>query len=339
MIFHRRQIRLDLRRSLTAGGERAYAVVILGLLCFAGCHRRPSNRVITAIPRQASEYTWVAQHVGVNEAAARHHVSIYWNGPTEERDVEQQVFLADRAIKNGDLGLILSPNNPFALNTTVQRALAAGMSVVIVGDPLSLKPERHLSFVLNDEERAGALAARRLKSSLHGHGDVLVVGIDPLSPGSSDRSNAFEAALGREAPGIHVAERLKGSLNFGEAELATEKALLANPHLSAILALNLPATRGAIAAVKTTHSSDHIIIIGCDYNFDLLFLLRQKVLDALIIQDMHRMGSLAVDEIMAETKGAEVPLYTVVDPVLITRENIDDEAIQRMTYMDWRVRP
>jgi ribose transport system substrate-binding protein len=107
----------------------------------------------------------------------------------------------------------------------------------------------------------------------------------------------------------------------------------------AILAMNTTATQGAIAALKTTHSSGHIIIIGCDYNFDLLILLRRKVLDALVIQNMHQMGSMAVDEVMAEAQGVPVSPYTIVEPVLITRENIDDEAIQRMIYMDWRVRP
>jgi ribose transport system substrate-binding protein len=179
--------------------RRAYTVGILGLFCYVGCHRFSSNRVISVIPRPASEYMWVTEHVGVNEAAARHKASIYWNGPTEEGDVEQQVVLAERAISDGNLGLILSPSNPFALNTVVQRSLVAGMSVVILSNQLSLKPEKRLSFVLNDEEEAGRLAAHRIESALHGRGKVLIIGIDSLSSGNPDRSSAFEAALSREA--------------------------------------------------------------------------------------------------------------------------------------------
>ena len=282
---------------------------------------------------------WVAEHGGVNEAAARQHIGIYWNGPTEERDVEQQVFLVDRAIQNRDLGLILSPSNPFALNTAVQKSLATGMSVVIVGNPLSLRPERRLSFVLNDEQEAGRLAAQRIEASLHGRGEILVIGIDPLSPGSPERARAFEEALRRDRADMHVDDRLQGFSSFGQAELATERAILANPRLSAILALNATATRGAIAAVRTTHASDRMVIVGCDYNFDLLFLLRRKMLDALVAQNMREMGSIAVDSIVAEDRGTPVAPYTLVKPVLITRENIDDESIQQMLNMDWRTRP
>lgn len=282
---------------------------------------------------------WVTEHVGVNEAAARHKVSVYWNGPTEAGDVEQQVVLADRAINDGSLGLVLSPSNPFALNTVVQRALAGGMSVVIVGNPLSLKPEGRLSFVLNDEEQTGALAAQRVQTALKGEGEVLILGIDPISSGSPDRSSAFETALYREAPGIKIVDKLKGLFSFGQAELVAEKTIRAHPHLSAILSLNTTATRGAVAAVQTTHSSDRIIIVGCDYNLDVLFLLRQGAVDSLVAQNMRAMGNMAVDSIMQENKGIPVSPYTYVQPVLITRENIDDEAIQHLLYMDWRVRP
>jgi len=282
---------------------------------------------------------WVAEHRGANEAAARQHASVYWNGPTEERDVEQQVFLVDRAIRNRDLGLVLSPSNPFALNTAVQKSLATGMSVVIVGNPLSLRPEKRLSFVLNDEQEAGGLAAQRIEASLHRRGEILIVGIDPLSPGTPERAIAFEEAIRRDAPAMHVDDRLQGFSSFGQAELATERAILANPHLSAILALNTTATSGAIAAVRTTHTSDRIVIVGCDYNFDLLFLLRRKMLDALVAQNMRKMGNIAVDSVIAEQQGVPVAPYSLVKPVLITRENIDDEPIQQMLNMDWRTRP
>ena len=92
--------------------------------------------------------------------ACKEKVGIYWNGPTEEGDVEQQIVLAERAIRSGNMGLILSPSNPFALNTVIQRSLDSGMSVVIVGTPVSLKPEKRLSFVLNDVERNGQTGSK-----------------------------------------------------------------------------------------------------------------------------------------------------------------------------------
>lgn len=317
---------------------RVCLMAFLAIIIASGCQSRRSRMVISVIPGQASESMWVTEHAGVNEAAAREKVGVYWNGPTEEGDVEQQIVLAERAIQSGNIGLILSPSNPFALNTVIQRSLDSGMSVVIVGAPISLKPEKKLSFVLNDVEETGKIAARRMRDVLKGKGEVLILGYDPLSSGNNDRSSAFEITLSREAPQIIIVEKLKGPFSFGQAELAAEKAIRAHPHLSAIFSLTTTATRGAIAAVRTTGTSHQIQLLGCDHNLDLLYLLRQGVVDSLIAQNMREMGSTAVASVLAQRRGDQVPPYTYVKPVLLTRENIDDEAIQTMLMMDWRIK-
>jgi ribose transport system substrate-binding protein len=304
----------------------------------SGCRSAP-RQMISVVPRQASESMWVTEHVGVSEAAAREKVGIYWNGPTEEGDVEQQIVLAERAIRRDNMGLILSPSNPFALNTVIQRSLDRGMSVVIVGTPVSLKPERRLSFVLNDVQETGILAADRMRDVLKGKGEILILGYDPLFSVGTDRSSAFETALARDAPDIRIVEKLKGPFSFGQAELATEKAIGAHPHLSAIFSLNTTSTRGAVAAVRTTRTSDHILIIGCDHTLDLLYFLRQGAVDSLVAQNMRAMGAIAVSSIVAQSRGEQVAPYTYVKPILVTRQNIDEERIQQMLKMDWRMQP
>lgn len=306
------------------------------LLLGDGCRSAPTHRVISVVPRQSSESTWVTEHAGINEAAIREGFGIYWNGPTEDGDVEQQIVLAERAIHSGNMGLIISPSNPFALNTVIQRSLDKGMSVVIVGSPVSLKPEQRLSFVLNDVQETGKLAATRMRDILKGRGEILILGYDPLSSGNNDRSSAFEAVLGHDALGIHVVEKPKGPFSFGQAELAAEKAIRAHPHLTAIFSLNTTATRGAVAAVRTTHSADRILIIGCDHNLDLLYLLRQGAVDSLVAQNMRAMGAIAVGSIVTESRGGRVEPYRFVKPTLLTRQNIDDDSIQQMLRMDWR---
>jgi ribose transport system substrate-binding protein len=312
---------------------------VFGLVLFgSGCRSAP-RRMISVVPRQASESMWVTEHVGVSEAAAREKVAIYWNGPTEEGDVEQQIVLAERAIQHNNMGLILSPSNPFALNTVVKRSLDRGMSVVIVGTPLSLKPEARLSFVLNDVQETGLLAADRMRDVLKGKGEILILGYDPLFSAGTDRSSAFETALARDAPKIRIVEKLKGPFSFGQAEMAAEKVIGAHPNLSAIFSLNTTSTRGAVAAVRTTHTSDHILIIGCDHTLDLLYFLRQGAVDSLVTQNMRAMGAIAVSSIMAQSRGERVAPYTYVKPTLVTRQNIDEERIQQMLKMDWRVQP
>jgi ribose transport system substrate-binding protein len=309
----------------------------MALLC-CGCSGGSTHRVISAIPRNTAEAYGVAEHAGLSEAAARNHVSIYWNGPRGGDDSEQQIVLVKRAIERNSMGIVLTPTAPFALDTVIQRALSHGIPVVILGPSISLPPNLNLSFALSDAERAGELAAERIRQIVGDRGEIAIAGIDPMSPGSKDLADNFEASLSRLAPGIHVTSKLVGSFTFGQAELETEKMIEDYPRITAIYAVSVVATRGAVAAVRSSRNEGKIRIVGNDQTLDLLFLLRRGAIDSLVIEDMRGLGMQAVQNIVAARQGRPVQTITYYEPVLLDRENIDNETIQQMLKMDWRPR-
>ena len=121
------------------------------------CRSRP--REIAVIPRTTATTIWEAEHAGAEFAARRFGVRIRWNAPTREDDVQAQIGLVDRAIKQRCRGLILAPDQPRALTVPIQRAIAAGVPTVVVGSALSLPPQRNLSYIVNDDEMIGRMAA------------------------------------------------------------------------------------------------------------------------------------------------------------------------------------
>lgn len=309
------------------------------LLGVGGCYKHDKSSVIAVIPRDTAEEIWVSEHGGAADAAARHGLTVYWNGPSRKDEVEQQIALTDRAIKDRVYGIILSPNHTFALTTTVQRAISQGVPMVILGSRIPVPPGPRLAYVLNDVDAGGWMAAQRMDHVLHGKGKVLLVGVDPASPGSVERADAFERALGKIAPRVTVTEKLVGAFSFGQAEEAVENALLAHDDVSAVFAIGTSATRGAYAAVRTTRRAGKVAIIGCDQTIDLMFLLRHGGIDSLVAQDTRPMGDRAVELLVAETKGQAVPPYTYYRPMMVTKDNIDTEPVQRLLDMDWHPDP
>ena len=317
-------------------GPPLTSICLLGfLLVCSGC--RSSRTVVAVIPRDTAEEIWVSEHGGAADAAAQRHLEIYWNGPSRDDDVEQQISLSERAIRAHDVGLVLSPNNAFALDTLIHRALSRKIPVVIVGAEIPISPQHGLSFVLNDVGQTGSLITRRLNVLLRGRGRIVLIGAGPLSPGREARAESVEEALHRLAPGISIERKLDGAFSFGQAELASEQAIHADPDLSAIVALGINETRGAAAAVRSSGKSGRIRVIGCDQTLDLLFLLRQGLIDSLVVQDTRTMGYLAIGQIAAQQHGDSVPLKTLVQPSLVTRENVDDDGIQRILDSRWRL--
>jgi ribose transport system substrate-binding protein len=311
----------------------------LGRLCWgglclllAGCST--ASRTIYVVPRDTAEAFWVSEHTGAAAAAAHAHVKLYWNGPNGEDDVERQITLAERAIHDDAMGLVLSPSSPFALNTVVQRALASKMPVVILGAPVPLASAPQLYFVEPDVAAVGRLAVQRVAQA---GGEVGVIGIDPLTPGSVDRLEAFTNALRDDPMKTKLVARLNAPLIFGQLELETERMIRAHPGLTAIFALNVTSTRATVAAVRVMHAQGRIRIVGCDQTLDLLFMLRSGDIDALVIQNMPVMGRDAVEDVVSARHKRSVPSVITVAPALLTRGNIDTDAMQDMLLMDWRV--
>ena len=81
------------------------------------------------------------------------------------------------------------------------------------------------------------------------------------------------------------------------------------------------------------HAENRVRVIACDQTLEVLMLLRQGTIDAILIQDMRGMGSTAVDNIIAEHHHRRVTSPVYFKPWLVTRENIDEERIQQLLLM------
>ncbi len=149
-------------------------VVLLTVLYAVGCGMHSQVR-IAFIPQTEGTMTWEAAHVGAEIAAERTGAYVYWNAPTREDDVEAQIALIDRVVNDGYQGLVLAPDQALALISPVRRALAHRISTVIIASPLPIPAGGDLSYILNDDQEGGQMAAKRVGELLRGHGTVAIL--------------------------------------------------------------------------------------------------------------------------------------------------------------------
>jgi len=172
--------------------------IAVAFICFAllseGCGRSNHSNVICAIPRDPSGSLYVTQHAGMAHAAARVGMKVYWNGPRGGDDTQQQIELMERAIQRRDAGIVITPTAAFALDTVIQRALTYKIPVVILGPPIPFPSDPNLSFVINDVEQSARMAANRICLSSRKHGEIAIIGIDPVTPGGTTLVSSFEKA-------------------------------------------------------------------------------------------------------------------------------------------------
>ena len=306
---------------------------LAGLVCAfafwtAACNSHPRAR-IAFIPQTEGNSQWDPALAGAENAAVPAGISIYWNAPAREDDVEAQIALVDRVVGGNYQGLILAPDQALSLIAPVRRALAHNIPTVIIGSPLPIPAGGNLIDVLNDDIEGGQIAARRVDSLLHGHGTVALLGINPDITGIMIRSRAFEEFLTQNYPGIRIVEKRMGTFNFAHEQQVADDTLRANPNLDVIVALMWPTLDGTLSALDTMPEGHPIKIIGFD-PFGLPAFQLKASLDSVIREDTRSMARQAIDLLHAKLQGQSVPALVRLQPKLITRDNIDTPEVRLM---------
>jgi ribose transport system substrate-binding protein len=288
---------------------------------------------IAVIPRTCGTLLWEAEHTGVERVARTENVNIYWNAPLRENDVQGQIEILSRSIARGVRGVIISPVEALPLRTSVHRALEQGTPVVVVGSDLGLAPGRNLAYVLNDEHSGGQMAARRIGKLLQGQGTVAILGISNQLTSTAERARSLENTLAEEFPQIHVVYRSLALPTVSQEQQVAEKLLANNPHVDAIFALSEASTRGAYYALTEFDKTSSIHLVGFDQN--LLAPIRTGGIDSVIVQNTYQMGRAAMTLMGEEIHGGASQHYVVLQPELVTRDNLDSDEVREALDLRW----
>jgi ribose transport system substrate-binding protein len=321
-----------LRRMNRRGFARRRAVLlVLCLLSLESCSR-PRMRV-AVIPQTTGVTIWEAEHAGAEFAAKKSDIQIYWNAPTSEDDIQQQGSLVEKIIDERYTALILAPDQTIALMAPVQRALSHGIRTVVVGSPLTLPPSRDLSYIVNNDQASGRLAAMRIGHILHGKGRVAVLGVTAESLSSVAILHSFETTLEQHFPDIVIAERRFASHNGPEARQVADEVLSTDQSLDAIFTLSAASSNGTFMALQSRGLTARIRLIGFEQNAELANLVRLGTIDSLIAENTYEMGYRAIELLNSPPQAS--PQAIELEPSLLTIENIDSPSVRTLVNIDW----
>lgn len=230
-------------------------------------------------------------------------------------------------------GVIVSPIETLPLRTPIRRVLADNVPVVVIGTELGIPTGPKLSYVLNDERAGGQMAARRIGLILQGKGNIAIVGIRPELQSNTLRERSFETTLSREFPSIRVVARRLGLASVPQEQHNAEDLLAGSQSLDAIVALSLASTRGTYYALAVFGKVHTIKLVGFDQ--DLIPPIRDGGIDSVVVQNTFEMGRLAMELMNREIRGTAGNSEVNVEPVLMTRENVDSAEIRQILNLSW----
>ncbi|HXH03686.1 MAG TPA: sugar ABC transporter substrate-binding protein [Candidatus Competibacteraceae bacterium] len=271
--------------------------------------------------REEASFYWARAKQGAETAGRDFNVDVaVFAPPKAQEDIAAQIKAMDALIHQGEVnGIIIAPVDTYRLAPVTEKAIAAGIPVIVHDTPLDAKGL--LTFVVFDNVKAGRMLGQWVVGQLGGRGDVLIL------EGLMGHQNAIERRNGMleglRVGDINVLGLQSGRWLRGEARRITRAWLRQFPRVDAILAAGDDMALGAAEVVAEAHR-EGIIITGFDGNRDALVAIGEGRLHATIDQVPERLARLAVQLMVRHLETGETFPQTLLwsDIQLITQDNI-----------------
>ncbi|HYO84824.1 MAG TPA: substrate-binding domain-containing protein [Bryobacteraceae bacterium] len=280
------------------------------------------------IPKAVSHLFWVAVEKGAKAAGQEFNVEILWNGPASETDYSRQIQIVDSMVAQRVDAIAVAATERRALVGAVDRAIAAGIPVTVFDS--GLESTNYVSYVATDNVDAGRLAARKMAELMEGNGKC---GLVPHAPGSAstmDREAGFQEAMAREFPTIRVVGGQFGMSDRARSRAAAENLLTAHPDLKGIFCSSEPSSTGTALAIKARGLTNQVNLVAFDSRESMVEDLRAGAIDAMVVQDPHRMGFEAVRTLVQKIKGQSPPKRLDLNATVIQNKDLNEPNVKRL---------
>lgn len=280
---------------------------------------------------QAGIEYWKSCLKGFEDAAEALNVSVEYRGATQY-DLHEQITVLEQIIARKPAGIAISAINPDELSATIDKAVEAGIPVVLFDSGATTS--KAYSFLATDNYNAGVTAARKMASLVGEAGEVGVV-TQPNQMNHQQRTQGFTETVQREFPRMRVAAVEDGK---GDAVVSRQTALemlRRYPDLKGVFATQANGGVGVAEAVTLQQVGGKVKIVGFDTDKATLDLVKQGAISATMAQGTWNMGYWSLQFLFhvkhglvnpgsAQNAGlSTLPPYVDTGITVVTQANVD----------------
>jgi ribose transport system substrate-binding protein len=283
------------------------------------------------IPGLTVDPFYITMHIGAAKEAAKLGVTLKWAGATTFAPTVQ-IPVVNSVLASKPNALLIAPTDDVALFNPMDAYVKAGIPVIAVDT--TLKNTSILTAAISsDNYQGGEAAADTIAKLGHDKGDVAVVNVTKGVSTTDLRQAGFLAEM-KKYPKMKVVATDYDQDSLTTAESETRSLILANPGLVGIFGTNLYSAEGAGKGVIAAGDKGKIYVAGYDAEPAEVTLLRQGVVDILIIQNPAMEGELAVQYAYDELTGhkSAIKKSVLLPNVVATTATVNNPMIEKYYY-------
>jgi ribose transport system substrate-binding protein len=227
---------------------------------------------------------------------------------------DAQIPVVNGVIAKRPAAAAVVPTDAQALIQPLRQLTSAGTRLVTVDQTLADETVA-ASQVLTDNLAGGALAADEINELTGGTGKVLVITQPPGSTAQDQRTQGFEEQLKRY-PGLTYLGAQYQSDDPQKAAQIITATLAAHPDLAAVFSTNDQGAIGAVTGLQQAGKAGQVKMVAYDAATAEVNAFKNGTIHALIAQNPHQEGEVAMQTLDALIKGQQVE--PVINTELVT---------------------
>jgi len=273
---------------------------------------------------------WQAVKLGAEQAAEACGVTITFEGPESEAQVDKQMEMLQTALDKKPDALGFAALDSQAAIPLLERAQEEGIPVIAFDS--GVDSDIPLSTAATDNVAAAALAADMMAELIGGEGQVAVIAHDQTSRTGIDRVDGFVNRIEEEYPDIEIVDVQYGGGDHLRSTDLAKAIILAHPDLKGFFGANEGSAIGVLNAVVELGMEGDLVVIGYDSGQAQMDAIRSGAMQGAITQNPIGIGYRTVEAAVMALRGEELPEHIDTGFYYYDAENIDDEEIAAVLY-------
>jgi ribose transport system substrate-binding protein len=290
-----------------------------------------SKYTFVLIPGLTVDPFYITMHNGAAVEAAKLGVTLKWVGTTTW-STPLQIPVVNSVLASKPSALLIAPTDLHALFKPMDAYYKAGIPVVSVDTTLT-NQSILTAAISSDNSQGGALAADTIAKLAHDKGQVAVINTVKGVSTTDLRQAGFLAEM-KKYPNMQVVASDYDNDLLTTAEALSRSLILSHPKMVGIFGTNLYSAQGAGQGVAAAHEKGKVYVAGYDAEPAEITLLRQGIINILVIQNPAAEGALAVQDAYWALTGQKslIKKSVLLPNVVATSANMNNPSISKYFY-------
>jgi ribose transport system substrate-binding protein len=273
---------------------------------------------------------WQAVKKGAEEEAKAEGVTVNFEGPEKESQVDKQMEMLQAEFDKHPQAVCFAALDSKAATPLLQKFKDA--NIPVIGFDSGVDSDIPVTTAATDNSKAAGTAADKLGEAIGGSGKVGVIVHDQTSRTGIDRRDGFINEMKAKYPNVEIIGPQYGDGDQLKSADLAKTMIQANPDIKGFFGSNEGSAIGVVNAVNELNMKGKLVVVGYDSGKAQIDAINSGLMLGAITQNPIGIGQECVKAAVKAIGGESLPKTIDTGFYWYDKTNINNPEIQAVLY-------